>query len=225
MIGPEDVIEAAKKVHDFLTVGAPAPLQEAVVEGLNLGAGYYEDLKKLYTEKRDYFLAGLDRIGLKLNVPQGTYFVMIDISEFLELEQFKDMSDYEFCEWMIKEIGVAAVPGSSFFREPVNNLIRLHFARGKDTLDEALRRLGKTECGVVVAKGLTEEQKKKYRLYDNKTSELASWDQKKLSRELSDVDFCGYDFGQPVTAMPEEVTDGEAVKTVVCPCCGEVFEV
>ena len=74
-------------------------------------------------------------------MPQGTYFVMIDISEFLELEQFKDMSDYEFCEWMIKEIGVAAVPGSSFFREPVNNLIRLHFARGKDTLDEALRRL------------------------------------------------------------------------------------
>ena len=115
----------------------------AVIAGLDLGAGYYEDLKKLYTEKRDYFLAGLDRIGLKHNVPQGTYFVMIDISEFLELEQFKDMSDYGFCEWMIKEIGVAAVPGSSFFREPVNNLIRLHFARGKDVLDEALRRLEK----------------------------------------------------------------------------------
>jgi hypothetical protein len=69
----------------------------------------------------------------------------IDISDFLRLEQFKDMSDYEFCEWMIKEIGVAAVPGSSFFREPVNNLIRLHFARGKDTLDEALRRLAKLQ--------------------------------------------------------------------------------
>ena len=143
MIGPEDVIEAAKKVHDFLTVGAPAPLQEAVIAGLDLGDSYYRDLKKLYTEKRDYFLAGLDRIGLKHNVPQGTYFVMIDISDFLRLEQFKDMSDYEFCEWMIKEIGVAAVPGSSFFREPVNNLIRLHFARGQNVLDEALERLEK----------------------------------------------------------------------------------
>ena len=143
MIGPEDVIEAAKKVHDFLTVGAPAPLQEAAVAGLDLGRSYYDDLKKLYTEKRDYFLSGLDRIGLRHNVPQGTYFVMIDISDYLELEQFRDMSDLEFCEWMIKEIGVAAVPGSSFFREPVNNLIRLHFARGKDVLDEALRRLEK----------------------------------------------------------------------------------
>ena len=143
MIGPEDVIEAAKKVHDFLTVGAPAPLQEAAVAGLDLGRSYYDDLKKLYTEKRDYFLSGLDRIGLIHNVPQGTYFVMIDISDYLELEQFRDMSDLEFCEWMIKEIGVAAVPGSSFFREPVNNLIRLHFARGKDVLDEALRRLEK----------------------------------------------------------------------------------
>ena len=130
-------------MHDFLTVGVPAPLQEAVIAGLDLGDSYYRDLKKLYTEKRDYFLAGLDRIGLKHNVPQGTYFVMIDLSDFLRLEQFKDMSDYEFCEWMIKEIGVAAVPGSSFFREPVNNLIRLHFARGQNVLDEALERLEK----------------------------------------------------------------------------------
>ena len=143
MIGPEDVIEAAKKVHDFLTVGAPAPLQEAAVTGLNLDSSYYEDLKKLYTKKRDYFLSGLDRIGLRHNVPQGTYFVLIDISDFLELDQFKGLSDLEFCEWMIREIGVAAVPGSSFFREPVNNLIRLHFAREQDTLDEALSRLAK----------------------------------------------------------------------------------
>lgn len=143
MIGPEDVIEAAKKVHDFLTVGAPAPLQEAAVTGLNLDSSYYEDLKKLYTKKRDYFLSGLDRIGLRHNVPQGTYFVLIDISDFLELEQFKGLSDLEFCEWMIREIGVAAVPGSSFFREQVNNLIRLHFAREQETLDEALSRLAK----------------------------------------------------------------------------------
>ena len=74
---------------------------------------------------------------------QGTYFVLIDISEFLELPQFRGFTDLEFCEWMIKEIGVAAVPGSSFFREEVNNLIRLHFAREKETLDEALGRLEK----------------------------------------------------------------------------------
>ncbi|MBR6872447.1 MAG: pyridoxal phosphate-dependent aminotransferase [Ruminococcus sp.] len=143
LIGSPEVIDAAKKVHDFLTVGAPAPLQEAAVAGLNFGDDYYADLNRLYTEKRDHFIAGLDRIGLKHNVPQGTYFVMIDISDFLELDQFRNFTDLEFCEWMIKEIGVAAVPGSSFFREPVNDLIRLHFARGKDVLDEALNRLAK----------------------------------------------------------------------------------
>ncbi len=141
--GPAKVIEAARKVHDFLTVGAAAPLQEAAVAGLTLPESYYEDLLRIYTEKRDFFLAGLDRIGLKHNIPQGTYFVMIDIAEFLELPQFKGYSDLEFCEWMIQNIGVAAVPGSSFFREPVNNLIRLHFARQQSTLEEALKRLSK----------------------------------------------------------------------------------
>ena len=86
---------------------------------------------------------GLDRIGLKHNVPQGTYFVLIDIQEFLDLPQFAGYTDLEFCEWMIRNIGVAAVPGSSFFREEVNNLIRLHFAREEKTLDEALVRLAK----------------------------------------------------------------------------------
>ena len=76
-------------------------------------------------------------------MPQGTYFVLIDISEFLELPQFRGFTDLEFCEWMIREIGVAAVPGSSFFREPVNHLIRMHFARGTDVLDEAIHRLEK----------------------------------------------------------------------------------
>ena len=141
--GPAKVIEAARKVHDFLTVGAAAPLQEAAVAGLTLPESYYEDLLRIYTEKRDFFLAGLDRIGLKHNVPQGTYFVLIDIAEFMELPQFKGYTDLEFCEWMIQNIGVAAVPGSSFFREPVNNLIRLHFARQQSTLEEALKRLSK----------------------------------------------------------------------------------
>lgn len=143
LIGPEWVIEGAKKVHDFLTVGAAAPLQEAATVGLNFPESYYENLLAVYTKKRQYFLDGLDRIGLKHNIPQGTYFVMIDIQEFLDLPQFAGYTDLEFCEWMIKNIGVAAVPGSSFFREEVNNLIRLHFAREEKTMDEALARLAK----------------------------------------------------------------------------------
>ena len=143
LIGSEEVIEAAKKVHDFLTVGAPAPLQEAACVGLNFEESYYEELNALYTRKRNYFIEGLDRIGLKHNVPEGTYFVMIDISDYLAMPEFEGWTDLEFCEWMIKNIGVAAVPGSSFFKEPVNHLIRLHFAREEATIDEALRRLEK----------------------------------------------------------------------------------
>jgi aminotransferase len=143
MIGPEPVLEAAKKVHDFLTVGAPSPLQEAATVGLAFEEKYYREFNRMYREKRDYFLAGLDRIGLKHNIPQGTYFVMVDISEFLDLPRFRGISDLEFCEWMIREVGVAAVPGSSFFREPVNNLIRLHFAREQATLDEVIERLSR----------------------------------------------------------------------------------
>lgn len=143
LIGPEEVIEAAKKVHDFLTVGAAAPLQEAATVGLNFPENYYTELLETYTKKRKYFLDGLDRIGLKHNVPQGTYFVLIDIQEFLDLPKFAGYTDLEFCEWMIKNIGVAAVPGSSFFKEDVNHLIRLHFAREEATIAEALERLGK----------------------------------------------------------------------------------
>lgn len=141
VIGPSPVIEAAKKVHDFLTVGAAAPLQEAVITGLMLGDEYYKELQETYTRKRDFFLKGLDRIGIKHNIPQGTYFVLIDIQEFLDLPQFKGFSDLEFCEWMIRNVGVAAVPGSSFFREPVNQYIRLHFAGSEEVLEEALLRL------------------------------------------------------------------------------------
>ncbi len=143
LVGPGEVMEGAKKVHDFLTVGAAAPLQEAAVTGLCFPDSYYEELLDTYTKKRKYFLDGLDDIGLKHNVPQGTYFVLIDIREFLDLPQFAGYTDLEFCEWMIKNIGVAAVPGSSFFREEVNHLIRLHFAREEKTMDEAIRRLGK----------------------------------------------------------------------------------
>lgn len=126
-------------------MGAAAPLQEAAVTGLNFPESYYEELLAVYTKKREHFLKGLDEIGLKHNVPQGTYFVMIDIQEFLELPQFSGWTDLEFCEWMIKNIKVAAVPGSSFFKEEVNHLIRLHFAREEKTIDEALSRLKKLQ--------------------------------------------------------------------------------
>ena len=143
LIASAEICDACRKVHDFLTVGAPAPLQEAVVTALGFPQSYYNELQKTYTEKRQYFLDGLDALGISHNVPQATYYVMVDISRWLALPQFEGWSDLAFCEWMTENIGVAAVPGSSFFREPVNHLIRLHFAREQDTLAEALLRLKK----------------------------------------------------------------------------------
>ena len=100
-------------------------------------------LAETYGKKRKIFMDGLDAIGLKHTVPQGSYFIMVDISDFLKLEKFQGWTDLQFCEWMVEEVGVAAVPGSSFFREPINHLIRLHFARSEDSLREALSRLSK----------------------------------------------------------------------------------
>lgn len=135
VIASPAVINEARKVHDFLTVGAAAPLQEAAVTALELPDSYYRDLQRLYTKKRALFLQYLDAAGLHYSEPQGAYYVMIDISEF----GWKD--DMAFCEWMAREVGVAAVPGSSFFHEPVNHLIRLHFAKKSETLEEAGKRL------------------------------------------------------------------------------------
>ena len=135
VIAPPEITECVKKVHDFLTVGAPHPLQEAVIPGLKAGPEYYKGLVDLYTHKRDLFLKGLDDIGLNHTDPQGAYYVLMDISEF------GYESDLEFCEDMTRLVGVATVPGSSFFREPVNNLIRFHFAKQDSTLYAALNRL------------------------------------------------------------------------------------
>jgi aminotransferase len=135
LIAPAHIIDGARKVHDFLTVGAAAPLQEAAVTALNFDDEYYRELKSIYTDKKDFFIKGLDDLKLKYTVPQGAYYVMVDISEF------GADCDLKFCEWMAKEVGVAAVPGSSFFKDDVNYLIRFHFAKKKDTLGEALYRL------------------------------------------------------------------------------------
>lgn len=134
-IAPAQITERIKKVHDFLTVGAAAPLQEAVVTALKFDDSYYQEVLDLYTAKRDLFCQGLDSIGLEHNVPQGAYYVMMDISEF------GYDSDLDFCEDLASKVGVGAVPGSSFFREPVNHLIRFHFAKRDETLNAALENL------------------------------------------------------------------------------------
>ena len=136
VIAPPEIIETVKKVHDFLTVGAAAPLQEAAVTGLKFGDDYYRGLQAEYTEKRDLFLAGLDRIGIRHTVPEGAYYILLDVSEY------GYASDLDFCEKLAEHVGVGAVPGSSFFKEPENRYIRLHFAKKNETLNEALERLG-----------------------------------------------------------------------------------
>lgn len=134
-IAPPEITDRIKKVHDFLTVGAAAPLQEAVVPGLNFSQSYYDDLLAKYTHKRNLFLSGLDALGLSHTIPEGAYYILMDISEF------GFSSDLEFCEALARDVGVGAVPGSSFFREPVNHLIRFHFAKKDETLNAALNRL------------------------------------------------------------------------------------
>ncbi len=135
VIADPAIIDGVKKVHDFLTVGAAAPLQEAAIVGLEMPDGYYDRLVESYARKREVFLGALDRAGLRYTRPQGAYYVMVDVSEF-DVE-----SDVEFCEWMAREVGVAAVPGSSFFREDVRHLVRFHFAKREETLAAAGERL------------------------------------------------------------------------------------
>lgn len=134
-IAPEHIINQIKKVHDFLTVGAAAPLQEAAVVGLEFKDDYYDELQKLYTHKKDLFINGLKELNIPHTEPQGAYYVMVDISEF------GYDSDLDFCVDLIKNVGVAAVPGSSFFKEEENRYIRFHFAKKDETLLAALDRL------------------------------------------------------------------------------------
>ena len=118
-------------------MGAAAPLQRAAVTALEFPDSYYDGLRTAYAERRDVFLSYLDRAGLTYTRPAGAYYVMVDISEF----GWQD--DVLFCEWLAEEVGVAAVPGSSFFHERVNHLIRFHFAKRTETLTAAGERLVK----------------------------------------------------------------------------------
>ena len=148
VIASEELSGSIRKVHDFLTVGAPAPLQEAAVTALGFPLSYYQQLQADYTHRRQIFLDYLGKTGLEYHRPEGAYYALIDISPFIS-GQFKPgpqmpsnfSTDSEFCYWLAREIGIAAVPGSSFFHEPVNHLIRLNFAKKDETLIEVGKRL------------------------------------------------------------------------------------
>ena len=139
VIAPEHIIDRVKKVHDFLTVGAAAPLMEAATVGLCFPDSYYDELRDHYTHMRDLFCNGLRDFGLRFTEPQGAYYVLLDVSEY----GVRD--DLRFCEWLAEHVGVGAVPGSCFFREDVRHLIRFHFAKKDETLMAALDRLSELD--------------------------------------------------------------------------------
>ncbi len=139
VIAPPEITQRIKKVHDFLTVGAAAPLMEAAVTGLLFEDSYYKSLKDHYTHMRQLFLNGLQQIGLNYTQPQGAYYVLVDISKY----GYK--SDLTFCEDLARKVGVGAVPGSSFFKEDVNQYIRFHYAKQDETLNLALERLSELD--------------------------------------------------------------------------------
>ncbi len=135
VIAPKQIEDRVKQCHDFVTVGAPSPLMEACLVGLNAPLSYYEGLQAQYEHMKALFVGGLKNLGFTYTDPQGAYYVMVDIGEFAKGD------DVGFCEWMARNVGVAAVPGSTFFKEDVHHLARFHFAKTDSTLEEALNRL------------------------------------------------------------------------------------
>jgi aminotransferase len=138
-LAPPAISSAIRKVHDFLTVGAPAPLQEAAAVALSLPDSYYGTLADAYRERREVLLPALQSAGFKTFTPRGAYYVMTDISSF----GFDD--DVAFARFLVEQGGVAAVPGSSFYSDPVagRQRLRFHFARRRETLDAAAERLAR----------------------------------------------------------------------------------
>ncbi len=143
-LAPPALTSAIRKVHDFLTVGAPAPLQEAAAVALCLPDEYYGRLAEAYRERRDFLLPALEAAGFRTFRPRGAYYVMTDISAF----GFPD--DVAFARFLVAEGGVAAVPGSSFYAEPAagRQRVRFHFARRRETLEAAAERLGRLKARV-----------------------------------------------------------------------------
>ena len=136
-IAPQPLMERIKQYHDFNTVGAASPLMEAACVGLDMPESYYTEFAAHYAHMKRLFTDGLRRIGIPFTDPQGAYFVLADMSPYMK----KGQDDVAFCEELAQKVGVACVPGSSFFREPVNGIVRVHFAKKDDTLNEALNRL------------------------------------------------------------------------------------
>jgi aminotransferase len=137
VVAPPDLTASIRKVHDFLTVGAAAPLQQAGVTALHLPDSYFSGLAQSYQHKRDLLVGILEDAGFKCFLPKGAYYVMCDISRF----GFE--SDLAFCQYLVEDIGVAAVPGSSFFSKPADGrqLIRFCFAKRPETLQAAAGKL------------------------------------------------------------------------------------
>ncbi len=136
-IAPKNLMDRIKQYHDFNTVGAASPLMEAAVVGLEMPDSYYKEFGDHYAHMKHLFTKGLDEIGIPYTDPQGAYFVLANIEPYMK----KGQSDVDFCEKMAEKVGVACVPGSSFFEEDINNIVRVHFAKKDDTLYEALNRL------------------------------------------------------------------------------------
>jgi aspartate/methionine/tyrosine aminotransferase len=136
-VAPPAITNAIRKVHDFLTVGAPAPLQEAGAAALGLPASYYRELAERYRTRRDHLIPALEKAGFRCYCPRGAYYVMTDISAF------RFANDVEFAAYLVKEIGIACVPGSSFYKHPKDGSqqVRFAFCKKPETLDEAARRL------------------------------------------------------------------------------------
>ena len=136
-IAPKPIMDRIKQYHDFNTVGAASPLMEAAVVGLDMPDSYYKEFGDHYAHMKELFTGGMKELGIPFTDPEGTYFVLADISPYMK----KGQTDVEFCTEMARKVGVAAVPGSSFFEENVNNIVRLHFAKKDETLYAALERL------------------------------------------------------------------------------------
>ncbi|HET8623769.1 MAG TPA: aminotransferase class I/II-fold pyridoxal phosphate-dependent enzyme, partial [Gemmatimonadales bacterium] len=137
-LAPEHLTDAIRKVHDFLTVGAPAPLQEAVAVAVDrFDAQFYVDLALAYRARRDILVPALVSAGFRCSPPEGAYYVLADFSEL------SDLSDTEFAAWLSREVGVTPVPGSSFYHQPENgrSQVRFVFCKTDDVLQEAARRL------------------------------------------------------------------------------------
>jgi aspartate/methionine/tyrosine aminotransferase len=137
VVAPPQITSAVRQLHDYLTLCAPAPLQEAAVTALGFPDDYYRQLRVAYTRRRDLFLGSLDDAGLEYLRPQGAYFVLVDIAQL----PFSD--DTSFCYWLAESVGVTGVPGSYFFHDLIQHYVRLNFAKRDQTLAEAGRKLGK----------------------------------------------------------------------------------